>query len=132
MAASSSVRKPMGPRRKFGQISNRKMATASASGTDMATASKDDTIVPQMKGNAPNSPETGSQMLCVKNLNPKAWIDSCDFAIKTQTMRITMRKIDIAQTTIKAWKLPSMSLPELLFRKKVRIAEGSLIFAKGG
>ena len=46
IAASSSVRKASGPRKKPGHISVRKMATPMARGTAISSARNEDTSVP--------------------------------------------------------------------------------------
>src|SRR6185295_768843 len=61
IAASSSVRNTSGWRRNEGQSSERKMAMPSEMGPAMTSARMEEYSVPQMNGNAPNSPETGFQ-----------------------------------------------------------------------
>ena len=67
IAANNSVAKEIGLRRNGGHISVTNIATASARGTAMIKARIDEAIVPKRNGSAPNSPETGSHALPVKN-----------------------------------------------------------------
>lgn len=46
--------------------------------------------VPQMNGNAPNSPSTGSQVSVVQNFSPNSWIESSDSRHRTAPMATTM------------------------------------------
>ncbi len=47
-----------------------KTAMPSATGVAITSARIDEYIVPQMKGSAPNSPDTGSQISVRQKLNP--------------------------------------------------------------
>src|SRR5690242_11558740 len=61
MAAKSSTRNAIGWRTHLGANSVRKIATPSASGTAITSASSEDANVPKIIGAAPNTPATGSQ-----------------------------------------------------------------------
>src|ERR1700722_5494004 len=124
MAASSSVRKAMGARSGRGQISSKKIATHSESGTAIATARIDERTVPKMKGSAPKSPETGSHELFLKKLQPKAWMESLELLTSTKTISSTMAKMLRAQMSMRAPKAPSANLPGLRCCRKERMAEG--------
>ncbi len=50
----------------------------SAIGVANARASTEEYSVPQMKGRAPNSPDTGSQTSLIQNDSPNFAIESCD------------------------------------------------------
>src|SRR5690348_5162522 len=47
-------------------------------GVAISRASSDEYSVPQMKGRAPNSPDTGSHVSVIQNLNPKVWMEIAD------------------------------------------------------
>ena len=55
----------------------------SAIGVAMISARIEEYSVPQMNGNAPNSPVTGFQMLVRQNAAPNAAIDGCDCRTST-------------------------------------------------
>ena len=51
----------------------------SETGVAISSASTDEYRVPQMKGRAPKSPETGSQMSVYQKARPNFRIDSADW-----------------------------------------------------
>src|SRR6185437_16482731 len=77
-----------------------------------------------MNGSAPKLPLTGSQSEVPKNFQPKAWIDSCESCMRTQSISVTMTKMLRAAASIRPPKVPSAALPELRSRRKRLISEG--------
>ena len=70
MAASSSVRNTSGCRSRAGLSSETNTAMPTAIGVASTSASTDEYSVPQMKGRAPKSPDTGSQVWVRQKLKP--------------------------------------------------------------
>jgi len=68
-----------------------KTAMPIAMGAAMQSANTDEYSVPQMKGSAPNSPDTGSQVDVVQKPNPNFWIDSIDCRASSNPTAETMR-----------------------------------------
>src|SRR5207237_8198630 len=86
MAASSSTRKATGCRSQRGENSVRKIATLSASGTAINSATRDDASVPKIIGAAPYTSATGSQVDVHRNDGPKRLSAGQAFTHSTQTM----------------------------------------------
>ncbi|HEV2736390.1 MAG TPA: hypothetical protein VGV85_16210 [Longimicrobiaceae bacterium] len=55
-----------------GASSVRKMASPTASGTAISSASSDEASVPKMNGSAPNCPSTGFHSLLARNPGPNS------------------------------------------------------------
>ena len=72
IAAKSSMRKAHVLDTLRGASSDKKMATPMPSGTAIKSASVEETSVPKIKGRAPKSSATGSQICFVRNDHPKA------------------------------------------------------------
>src|SRR3979411_1528284 len=69
-AASKSLTKVREEESLGGASSAKKIAPPTPSGTASASPTAEVTSVPYMKGNAPNSPATGSQVLVTKKFHP--------------------------------------------------------------
>src|SRR5208283_151395 len=112
MAASSSVRKAKGPRKRLGHISVGKAATPTASGTASKSERNEETNVPYTKGRALKWPLTGSQYEgrpvagsiepLQKNCRPKLLQARSERRTSSQAIRATMAKILKAHSTISA------------------------------
>src|SRR4051794_41402241 len=63
-----------------------KIAMPSAIGVAISSARTDEYSVPQIKGNAPNSPDTGSQISVRQKFSPNFWIDAIDSIDSTMPM----------------------------------------------
>src|SRR5690242_10312650 len=90
----------MGFRRGLGHISVTNTATATASGTAMTRAIRDETSVPYRKGTAPKSPETGSHWLPTKNFSPKACHARDDRCMSSETISPTIPSTHNAASSI--------------------------------
>src|ERR1035437_5834748 len=60
-----------------------------------------------MKGSAPNSPATGSQVVVVRNLNPNLSREGPELAHSSQTNRAVMARIAAPQMKTRAKTKPS-------------------------
>ena len=90
IAASSSVRNVSGVRSHEGLSSERKIAMPSATGVASSNARNEEHSVPQMNGNAPKLPATGSQVDVSQNRRPNARMDSSDSRNSTTAMAPTI------------------------------------------
>src|SRR5690242_16862214 len=70
-------------------MSARKTAIPRAMGVDIARASSEEYRVPQRKGSAPNSPETGSQVRPAQKPKPNLAMDRRDCLARTTKMPTT-------------------------------------------
>src|SRR6266496_6660682 len=100
IAANSSVAKEIGFRSGFGHISVTNTATATASGTAIARAIKEETIVPKTNGRAPNSPETGFQSLAKKKCGPNLCHASDERCNNSVTISATIASTTSAASNI--------------------------------
>src|SRR5712692_4596040 len=87
IAASSSTRNATGCRNHLGENSVRKIATPSASGTAISSASTDDASVPKIIGAAPYTSATGSHVEVQRNDGPNR--RSAGSELTNNTPRIT-------------------------------------------
>src|SRR6185436_2720476 len=64
-----------------------------------------------MKGNAPNSPFTGSQLLLVMNDKPNCAMESRDFATSAKSIEPTSKTMSNAVANSKSRKIASPAFP---------------------
>jgi hypothetical protein len=125
MPASNSTGKDIKRSSHRGASSERKIATPRLSGRAITSANTDETSVPKMKGNAPYSSFTGSQVVVVKKFQPNFSIESFDPRYDSYPIRTTSAKIATAKIKVRFLKSTS---PRLRLREDliagVRKAEG--------
>src|SRR5205807_5022871 len=63
-----------------------------------------------MNGSAPNSPDTGSHVLCVQNENPNFRIERRDWRVSSKPMPSTINNTTAANTPVAMRKLRSSEL----------------------
>ena len=98
IAASNSVRNTRGCLSQAGHSSEMKTAMPNATGVARTSARIEEYSVPQMKGNAPNWPATGSHVWVRQKSSPNLVIDSIDSRVSTIAIPTTM----ISNVTAKA------------------------------
>src|SRR4030067_438461 len=115
IAASNSIMKDKGVLSLSGASAERYIAIPRLKGTAMIRARKDETIVPKIKGRAPNISFTGSHVDVVRKLTPKVFLESPD-PIKSSLNNKNARTITPkAKNPTTASKIKS---PESLLRSK--------------
>src|SRR5215472_11186640 len=111
IAASNSTSRERNARICRGQISVKNSAVPKESGTAISRATKDETRVPYMKGSAPKSSATGSQMVWMRKRKPNLLLDKCDCDTSskqispTETRRASAHPATIERKAASAKKL---------------------------
>src|SRR5262245_46974472 len=83
------------------------MAMPSATGVESSNARMAEYSVPQMKGSAPKSPATGSQIRVTQKLKPNLSMDSCELRHSSAPMATTIAIRRSAKRPVKTRKLRS-------------------------
>ncbi len=113
-AASNSMMKDKGVLSFSGASSERNIAIPRLNGTAMSRASNDETIVPKIKGRAPNTSVTGSHVEVVRKPAPKTFLEREDSIKSSLNNKNARTIIPNANKPTTALKIRS---PESLLRR---------------
>src|SRR3972149_9445936 len=108
--ARSSTRNDKGRSNHAGAISERNTATPMLRGSEMTSARKEETIVPNTKGSAPYSSRTGSQLLSAKNVHPNFSIATSAPRYISYPISTTRRRTPAAKRAVRYLKTRSARL----------------------
>jgi hypothetical protein len=101
-----------------GASSERYIAIPRLNGTAMSKARNDETRVPKIKGRAPNTSFTGSQIDVARKLKPKVFLDSVDSIKSSWNNKNARINIPAANKPTIASKIKSPESFLRLIRKK--------------